>query len=61
MTEFIFSSNYPTHLKFELDEDSGIDVLEVATHRASLGGWIDTCHDLGWVRKGPLQLVSNKH
>jgi len=35
---FISFSNYPTRLKFELDEDSGLDVLKVATRRASLGG-----------------------
>ena len=40
------SSNYLTHLEFKLDEDSGLDVLEVATHHASLGGRIDTYHDL---------------
>ena len=36
-TKFICSSNYSTHSKFELDENSGSDVLEVATRRASLG------------------------
>jgi len=57
-TGFIFSSNYPTILKFKLSENSGLDVLEVATHRTSLEGSIDTCHDLRWVRKWPLQYLT---
>ena len=45
--DFIFSSNYPTRLKFKLGEDSGLDVLKAATRRTSLGGSIDTCTVLG--------------
>jgi len=30
ITRFDSSINYPTHLKFELDEGTGLDVLEVA-------------------------------
>jgi len=30
------SINYPICLKFELDEDTELDALEVATHRTSL-------------------------
>jgi len=61
-TGFISSSNYPTRLKLKLSEDSGLDVLVVAMRRASLGGSIDTCHDLRWVRKWPLhKLISSDY
>jgi len=30
------SVNYPTHSKFELGEDTGLNVLEVAMHRTSI-------------------------
>jgi len=55
-TGFISSTNYPTYLKLKLGEDSGLDVLELAMRRAPLGGSIDTCHDLRWVRKWPLYI-----
>jgi len=42
-------------LEFKLNEDSGLVVLEVATRHASFWGWIDMCHDLGRVKKWPLQ------
>jgi len=32
------STNYPTHLKFELDEGTGLDILEVLTCRTSVWG-----------------------
>ena len=51
LTGFISSSSYPIRLKFKLSEDSVLDVLKVATRRASLGGWIDTCLNLRRVRK----------
>jgi len=40
-------------LKFDNDEDSEPDLLEVATRHVFLRGLIDTCHDLWWVRKWP--------
>ena len=43
--------NHPTRSKFELGEDTGLNVLKVATCRTSVRGWIDECHDLGRVRK----------
>jgi len=45
------SVNYPTRSKFGLGEGSGLNILEVATRRTSVRGWIDMCHDLERVRK----------
>jgi len=45
------SINHPTRSKFELVEDTELNVLEAAMRRTSDRGWIDMCHDLGWVRK----------
>ena len=45
------SINHPTRSKFELGEDIGLNVLEVATRHTSVKGWIDMCHDFEWVRK----------
>jgi len=45
------SVNHPVRLKFELGENTGLNVPEVATRRTSVRGWIDMCHDLGRVRK----------
>ena len=47
---------YPTCSKFELGKDTGLIVLEVASRRTSVRSWIDMCHDLGRVRKWPLQI-----
>ena len=41
------SVNYPIRSEFELGEDIGLSVLEVATRRTSVRDWIDMCHDLG--------------
>ena len=46
-----FSINHLTHPKFELSEDTGLNVLKVATRCTSIKGWIDMRHDLERVRK----------
>ena len=49
--EYDSSINQRIRSKFELGEDTGLNVLKVATRRTSVRGWIYMYHDLDRVRK----------
>jgi len=48
--------NHSTRSQSKRDGGSELIVLELVTYHTSTQGWIDTHHDLGQVRKWPLQM-----
>ena len=48
--------NQPTRLQSKQDDGSRLTITEVITYRTSTRGWIEMRHDLGRVRKRPLQM-----
>jgi len=53
--------NHPTRSQSKLDDGSKLTVSEVTTCCISTRGWIDTCHDLGRVRKWSLHFTWLEH
>ena len=53
---FDSSVNHPIPSEFELGEDTGLSILEVATRRTSVRGWLNICHNYGRVKKWPLHM-----